>query len=56
MIFGREPVLWLTGLAAVLNLFVGFGLGLSAEQVSLIGGAAAAGAGLVARKRVAPVK
>lgn len=53
--FGREPILWLTAGSALINLAVGFGLGWTAEQVSLVNVALAALVGLIARSRVSPV-
>jgi hypothetical protein len=55
-IFGREPVLFLAAVAAVLNLAVGFGLDVSAEQLALANTAVAAVVGFVARSQVTPVK
>lgn len=55
LMFDREPVLWLTAASAVVNLCVGFGLGWTAEQVSLVNVAIAAVVGLIARSRVTPI-
>jgi hypothetical protein len=54
MIFGREPVLVLAAVQAIVALAVGFGLPLSAEQVSLVVAASAAVLGFVARQQVTP--
>lgn len=54
-LWGREPAAVLAAVQAVLALAVGFGLGLSGEQVSLIVAASAAVLGLVTRSQVTPV-
>jgi hypothetical protein len=54
MIFGREPVLVLAAVQALVALAVGFGLPLSAEQVALIVAATAAVLGFIARQQVTP--
>ena len=55
LLFDREPVLWLTACSAIVNMAVGFGLGWTAEQVSLVNVALAAIVGVIARSRVTPV-
>src|SRR5882672_10547349 len=45
--FGREPVLFTALLAVVLQLAVGFGVGLTSDQQALVNAGAAAVAGLV---------
>lgn len=55
LLFDREPVLWLAATSSVVNLAVGFGLGWTAEQVSLVNVALAAIVGLLARSRVTPI-
>jgi hypothetical protein len=50
-----EPVLTLALLQSALALGVGFGLGLSAEQISLILAFSAALLGFIARSKVTPV-
>jgi hypothetical protein len=55
MIFGREPAL-IAGLIAIgVNLAISFGLGLTAEQVSLINAFVVAGLALLVRQTVTPV-
>lgn len=54
-IFGREPVLFLGAVSAILNLLIGFGLNLSAEQLALINAATAAVISFIARSQVSPV-
>ncbi len=54
MIFGREPVLVLAAINAVVALGVSFGLGLSADQTGAISAATAAILGFVARRKVTP--
>lgn len=51
-LWGREPALILAAVQALLALLVGFGLDLSAEQVSLITAAVAAVVGLLIRRQV----
>jgi hypothetical protein len=54
-IFGREPVLILAFVQAVLALIIGFGADLTAEQSGLVLGGVAAFIGLIARSQVTPV-
>jgi hypothetical protein len=54
-ILGREPVLWLAALNAVVALAVGFGLELTTERQALIQAALTAVLALVARGQVTPV-
>ena len=54
-LFGREPVLYLALVQAALALAVGFGLGLTGEQVAGLMAFAAAVLGAVTRSRVSPV-
>ena len=54
-LFGREPVLYLALAQATLALAVGFGLGLTGEQVSAILAFTATVLGLITRFRVTPV-
>jgi hypothetical protein len=53
-IFGREPALILAAVQALLALAVGFGLQLSAEQMSLVLAASAAVFGVITRSQVTP--
>lgn len=55
MILGREPVLVLALLQALIALMVGFGLQVTAEQLALIESFAAALLGFIARQRVTPL-
>lgn len=55
-ILGREPVLWLAAVNAIVALAVGFGLDLTNEQQALIQGAVTAVLALVARGQVTPVR
>lgn len=55
-IFGREPALVLGLVQALIALGVGFGLKLSAEQITLIMVAVTAAASFVVRSRVSPVE
>jgi hypothetical protein len=55
-IFGREPVLILAFVQAILALIIGFGADLTAEQSSLVLGGVAAFIGLIARSQVTPVE
>ena len=55
-LFGREPVLYLALVQAALALDVGFGLGLTGEQVAGLMAFAAAVLGVVTRSRVSPVE
>jgi hypothetical protein len=55
MLWGREPVLILGLIRAVVVLVTAFGLGLSAEQVASIYLVAEAVLSLVIRQRVTPV-
>lgn len=55
-LWNREPAVILGALQAILALAVGFGLQLSAEQVTLITAAAAAIVALVTRTQVSPVQ
>ncbi len=52
--FGREPVLILAVVQAVLGLIAAFGLDLTAEQVAAVMAVTAALLGFVARSRVSP--
>jgi hypothetical protein len=54
-IFGREPVLFLFAVAALLNLAVGFGLPVSSEQLALVNTAVAAVVSFAVRSKVTPV-
>ncbi len=54
MLWGREPVLYLTLVEVSLALAVGFGLQLSGHQVTLIVALIAAVLGIVTRQRVTP--
>lgn len=54
-VFGREPVLILTALGALIALFVAFGVDFTFEQKTAIDVFAAAVLSLVARSRVTPV-
>lgn len=54
-IFGREPVLFLGAVGALLNLAVAFGLPVSAEQLSVANIAVAAVVSFFARSKVTPV-
>lgn len=54
-IFGREPILFLGAVTALVNLAVGFGLGLDAEQLALVNVALIAVVSFVARRQVTPV-
>lgn len=53
-VWGREPVMILATVQALLALGVGFGLPVTTEQMGLIMGAAAAVLGLWARQQVYP--
>ena len=55
-VFGREPILWLGALQAIIALAVGFGLNLDGQQVALIMAAAAAILALIGRGQVTPVE
>lgn len=55
-ILGREPVLWLAAVNAIVALAVGFGLDLTNEQQALIQGAVTAVLALIARGQVTPVR
>lgn len=55
-IFGREPVLWLSAIQAVIALAVGFGLDLTGEQQGLIHATSAALLSLIVRSQVVPVE
>jgi uncharacterized membrane protein len=52
--WGREPVLILAVVQAVLGLLVAFGFNLSGEQVAAVMAVTAAVLGFVARSRVSP--
>lgn len=52
---GREPVLWLAALRALVVLVTAFGLQLSAEQVGAVYLVMETTLSLVARQRVTPV-
>lgn len=54
-IFGREPVLWLALLRAVVVLVTAFGLELSAEQIATVYLFMEAALSLIARQKVTPV-
>lgn len=54
-LFGREPVLWLGFLRALVVLGTAFGLGWTTEQVASIYLVLELGLSLVARQRVTPV-
>lgn len=56
MLWGREPVLYLTLVEVALALAVGFGLGLTDHQVALIVAVVAAVLGVVTRHQVTPVR
>lgn len=53
-ILGREPVLWLAAVNALVALGVGFGLDVSTEQQALLQAAVTALLALVARGQVTP--
>lgn len=53
-ILGREPVMVLAVVQAILAVVVAFGLGLTGEQVGVITALAAAILGLIARNKVSP--
>lgn len=53
-ILGREPVLWLAAVNALVAVAVGFGLDLSTEQQALLQAAVTAVLALVARGQVTP--
>jgi len=55
MIFGREPVMVLAFLRAVVLLAVAFGLNLTKEQIAIIYVVMEAGLSLWARQKVTPV-
>lgn len=55
-IFGREPALILAAIQAALALAVGFGLNLSAEQITLILAFSAAVFGVITRQNVTPAQ
>lgn len=52
--FGREPVLWLAALRAVVVLGTAFGLELSAEQIAAVYLSMEAILSLAARQQVTP--
>lgn len=54
-IFGREPVLWLSFLRAVVLLAVAFGANLTPEQIAAVYIVLELGLSLIARQRVRPV-
>lgn len=54
MLWGREPVLYLTLVEVTLALAAGFGLDLSGRQITLIVAFTAAVLGVVTRQRVTP--
>lgn len=54
MIWGREPVMFLTLVQAVLALAVGFGLTISQEQFALLMTFSAALLGFITRSQVSP--
>lgn len=54
--FGREPVLWLALVAAVIDVAVGFGAPVSPEQVGLINALVVAVISFIARSKVTPVE
>lgn len=54
-VFGREPALFLGAVAALITLAVGFGLDITAEQVSLINLAVVAVVSFAVRSQVNPV-
>lgn len=54
--FGREPVLWLAALRAIVVLGTAFGLQLSAEQTGAIYLVLEAVLSLVARQQVTPTE
>ena len=53
--FGREPVLVLAVVQAVIGLLVAFGLDLSGVQQAAVMAVAAAVLGFIARSRVSPI-
>lgn len=55
MLWGREPVLYLTLVQVVLALAIGFGFGLTDHQVALIVAVVAAVLGIITRRQVTPV-
>lgn len=54
-IFGREPVLWLSALRAIVVLGTSFGLDLTPEQIAAIYLSLEALLSIVARQKVTPV-
>ena len=54
-IFGREPVLWLGFLRALVVLGTAFGLNLTPEQIAAVYLVMELGLSLVARQKVTPV-
>ena len=54
-IFGREPVLWLGFLRALVVLVTAFGLQLTVEQIAAVYLVLELGLSLVARQKVTPV-
>lgn len=54
-ILGREPVLWLGLISALISLGVGFGLKVTPEQLALIMAAVTAVLSFVARAAVTPL-
>ena len=55
MIFGREPILFLAAIDAIIVAAVGFGLPVTPQQLALLNGAVAAIVGFWGRSRVSPV-
>lgn len=53
-IFGREPVLWLSFLRALVVLGTAFGLNLTPEQIAAVYLVMELGLSLIARQRVTP--
>lgn len=53
-IFGREPVMWLAAIQAILACAIGFGLNWTTEQMALVLAMTGAVLGLIARSAVTP--
>ena len=54
-IFGREPVMWLSFLRAIVVLATAFGLNLTPQQMAAVYLVLELGLSLIARQRVTPV-
>jgi hypothetical protein len=53
-ILGREPVLVMVAVQALIGVGIAFGLSLSADQVTAVMAGSAAVLGLIVRQRVSP--